>query len=189
MKTDEFTLANYLNKIEEIGFNEYPEIIGGVNDKYFQDFLDSKDLSLELRIHLTSAIICRCVGINEGIYFPVDVNWLVTEFQKNHHASVADITRTDAINLAIDHIQSEDVFGKCIVGTAFMYTTLEFFSKYYIGFNPLIDRLDNNHEKIEQYQKVRFSEAIIKIKKSDFSLSKELCKIDKFFDKKLKIME
>ncbi len=188
MEVKELTLENYHVKIKYMDFKEYPETIDGINDQYFKDLLNPEELGLDVRVHITTTLICRCVGINGGIYLPAGVDWWITEFQRIHLSNIADITRSDAIIAAIRHIQSEDSFGKCIIGTAFMYTVMEFYSKYFLGFDPLFDRFDNNLEKIGKYQEVQFSEAIIKLKKQNLAISRELCKIDKFFKQKADIM-
>lgn len=179
-----FTIEDYQKKIKEIGFIEYPTVILGDLDQYLKDFLKAEELDLELRIYITRLLICRCLGINSGVYLPADVDWWIKEFQRIHVGNIADFTRSEAIIEAIKQIQSDDNFGKCIIGTAFMYTVMEFYTKYFLGFNPLADMFEKDKTKHEQYQKINFSSAILKLKKRNTEISKHLCAIDKFFKEK-----
>ena len=179
-----FTLNDYQIKIKEIGFEEYPTIIYGAGDQYLKDFLEYNKLDLDVRIYLTRLLICRCCGIDSGIYLPADVDWWVENFEEFHFANVADFTRTEAIKEAIRQIQSDDRFGKCIVGTTFMYTIIEFYTKFNLGLNPFIDMWEKDQTNIEKYRNISFSDAIRKLRKRNKVISKEICQIDAFFKEK-----
>lgn len=187
MRSDEgtfITIDIYKQKIKEIAFEEYPEIIVNGEDQYLKDFLKYDELDLDLRIYLTRVLICRSVGIGSGIYLPDDTDWWIEKFQDVHIMNFADFTRTEAIIEAIKQIQSNESFGKCIIGTTFMYTVMEFYTKFYLGFNPLIDMFEKDKSNLEKYRQISFSSAVIRLKKCQKEVSKEICAIDNFFKQK-----
>jgi hypothetical protein len=179
-----FSLKDYELKIKEIGFEEYPTVISGAGDQYLKDFLNYKTLDLDLRIYLTRLLICRCCAIDSGTYLPADIEWWVKNFEEFHLVNVADFTRTEAIKEAIRQVQSDDPFGKCITGTTFMFTIIEFYTKFFLGLNPLIDSFEKDKTNIEKYRNISFSEALKKLRKGNKVISREICAIDKFFRKK-----
>lgn len=183
------TIDIYKQKIKEIGFEEYPTIVTNGEDQCLKNFLKYDELDLDLRIYLTRVLICRSVGIGSGIYLPADTDWWIEKFQNIHIMNFADFTRTEAIIEAIKQIQSNEPFGKCIVGTTFMYTVMEFYTKYYLGLNPLIDMFEKDKSNLERYRQISFNDAVIKLKKLQKEISKEICAIDKFFKQKAMSLE
>jgi hypothetical protein len=177
---NEFSLSQYKQKIQDIGFIEYPQFIDGT-EKCLKDFLNYDELSIELRIHITRMLICRCVGIDSGIYLPADVHWWIDNFISFQFVDLADFTRTEAIKEALRQVRSDDTFGKCIVGTAFLYIIIESYTKFFLGLNPLIDRFERDQTNIKKYREMQFNDALIRLRRSNKTISREICALDAFF--------
>lgn len=179
-------IENYRKKIKEFNFEEFPQIIGH-KMVMLKNFLEFDKLSLEVKIHLTSLLIRRSVGVNNGIYLPEDVNWLISHFIGEYKEDLSDPSKHDAHKRAIELVTSEETFSDCIIGTTYMYTVIEYYLKYKLGYKIF----PKSDEELFQNQKIRensIGSAYLKVKKSRFRISNELNIIDKHFKERAKEM-
>lgn len=180
------SIEEYYERVEK---HQYKEVLTSISPGMtkLKDFLEFSELSLSLKIHLTSMLIRRSVGINSGIYLPNDVDWLIEHFIRDYKTDLADVALHETISKAIKMIQSENAFSDCIIGTVYMYTALEFYLKHKLGYKFFLQ----SESEIENSQKIMglsIGLAYNRVKRANFRVSKELHKIDTYFKERGKEM-
>ncbi|MGZ4041647.1 MAG: hypothetical protein ACXVNM_01175 [Bacteroidia bacterium] len=173
------SIEKYAQLIRKFDFEENPIVIYD-EMVMLKDFLEFEKLSLEVKIHLASMLIRRSVAVNTGIYLPVDVEWFINNFLKEYKVDLAERTRTGLHKRAIEMIMSDKPFEDCIIGTTYMYTAVEFFLKHKLGYKvyPINEAEGLNNQK---FNKMSIGPAYLKVKKSNFRVSKEFHLIDNHF--------
>jgi len=181
-------IDEYENRIKKFKYLEYPECIGLGKITTLNDFIDFDELSLEVKIHLSSMLIRRSVGIPTGIYLPDDTYWFISRFVEEYIIDLADPSRHEAHKKALIMIMSEHAFSDCIIGTTYMYTVIEFCLKYKLGYKvfPMCQEEFENNKK---FNDMSIGNAYFKVKKANFGISRELHLIDEHFKKKAQKME
>ncbi|HXB42373.1 MAG TPA: hypothetical protein VNZ49_17675 [Bacteroidia bacterium] len=172
-------MEKYTQLIEEFDFEENPAVIyDGM--AMLENFLEFEKLSLEVKIHLSSMLIRRSVAVNTGIYLPVDVDWLINNFLKEYKIDFADRSRTGLHKRAIEMIMSDKMFEDCIIGTTYMFTAIEFFLKHKLGYKVYpTNKIEG--ENNQRFNTMSIGPAYLKVKKSNFRVSRELHLIDNHF--------
>ena len=178
------TKDEYTDKIETIGFEEFPYFIVG-HEKCLNEIVDFDRTDLQLKIHLAEVIICRCFSATGGIYFPADSKWFITNFLRFYKNDIPKPWLTSAIREAVEMILSEDAFTKGVIGTTFMFGIVEFYAKHLLGYRPMaFDFFDkDSHSK---FRSMFIGDAINKLKRTNTEIAKSLNRIDKHCIERLK---
>ena len=180
------SIAEYYEKVKEFKYEEHLVSVSHDLTK-LTDFLKFSELSLELRIHISSMLIRRSVGVTNGIWMPDDVNWLINNFIQEYKSDLADPARWEANYKSILMIQGDKSFSDCLIGRIYMYTAIEFYLKHKLGFKVY----PNSEEDISSNKKITFlsiGTAYNRVKRANFRVSSELNLIDKYFKERAKSM-
>ena len=145
------SIAEYYEKVKEFKYEEHLVSVSHDLTK-LTDFLKFSELSLELRIHISSMLIRRSVGVTNGIWMPDDVNWLINNFIQEYKSDLADPARWEANYKSILMIQGDKSFSDCLIGRIYMYTAIEFYLKHKLGFKVY----PNSEEDISSNKKITF---------------------------------
>jgi hypothetical protein len=149
------------------------------------EFIDFGKADLDLKIYLNKLIFNRCF-YGTGYVLPADLEWFVQGFFQSFERDLLKPELTSAINLAVEMIFSEDTWGKCILGTTFMFGVIEFYAKYKLGFRPnLFDFFDKDKKSYIQQlgidkQDLSISSAIDVLKTKALPISAALNEIDHY---------
>jgi len=180
------TVEQYKEKISELGFEEFPNVISG-GEKNLADMVDYDNADLDLKIHLSKIILCRCFPPTGGIYFPADSDWFISNFFRTYDDDLLKPWLTGAIKEANKMIMN-DTFTS-VIGTTFMFGVVEFYAKHNLGFKPndfdffddnkknYFKELDKNAKNAQQELPIR--KAFGFLQQKDFPISHSLNYIDK----------
>lgn len=179
--------SDYQIKIQEIGFNEFPEALTG-GERSLGTFIPYEDTDLDLKIYLTEMIIRRCFSVT-GVYcLPLDTEWLINGFLLGYENDLLRPWLTNTIREAILMVNSEDTFVKEIIGATFLFGIIENYAKYQLGYRPLEHDFFNETYH-DSYRKMYLGDAINRLKKKNASIARSLNLIDKHNLKIMKSLE
>lgn len=128
-------IDDYKDKAKLFCYEE-EKIVFSHPEEYLNDFIEYHRTNLHLKIYLAELIIFRHFMPGGAMILPQDVDWFITQYFSTYESDLVEPMRTKAIIAAKDMIMSEDVFGKETVGTVFMFSIIEFYTKYKLGFRP-----------------------------------------------------
>lgn len=149
-------IRDYKREIKRDNFEEFPLAINFYRP--LSSIVPYDKATPALKIYLCKLIMCRNFTPTSGdIVFPEDLYWFINEFRKEYQTDLVKPWLTPAIKEAISQILSEDVFGKNITGTTFMFGVVEFYAKYELGFRPLhYNFFDKRKKDYKDYYKGHF---------------------------------
>jgi len=178
------TIADYTKTAEKIGFVEYPYYITGMEPNLVS-FVSYSQADIDLKIHLTRLILCRNFSPAGGYEVLTDHLWLIDSFIKELKDDPLKPWLTPTIKEALDSVLSEDIFTRNLLGTNFLFGVIEYYAKYWLGWRPTkADFFDDAfHEK---FREMSIGDALVKLKKMNLPVARDLNAIDKYNTQVLK---
>lgn len=168
------TLPEYIEKRDEIGYEESPQVI--FHDMpTLQNFVTFCEIDVELKIHLSKVLITRSIPPSKGIYMLSDVEWFIREFFSTYEKDLIEPYRTSAIKSAVDMVQSDDTFGKLIIGTTYLFGVVEYYAKCFLGYNAYQNSANTEKEK---FKSMSIGQAFNKLRRSKHPIAISLNAID-----------
>lgn len=178
------TIADYTLAAAKIGFTEYPYHITGTEPS-LESFVDYAQADIDLKQYLTRLILCRNFSPAGGYEVLTDHLWLIRSFLKEYKTDGLKPWWTPTIKEAMESVVSEDVFTGNLLGTTFLFGVIEFYAKSWLGWQPTeADFFDVAfHEK---FREMSIGDALLKLKRMNLSVARDLNAIDKYSTQRLK---
>lgn len=147
--------------------------------------MDYSQADIELKIYLTRLILCQNFSPAGGYEVLTDHLWLIESFLKEFKADPLKPWLTPTIKEALESVLSEAVFTRNLLGTNFLFGVVEYYAKYWLGWRPTeADFFDDAfHEK---FREMSIGEALVKLKKMNLPVARDLNAIDKYNTQVLK---
>lgn len=150
--------------------------------------VDYDNADLDLKIHLSKVILCRCFSPTGGIYFPADTDWFISNFFRTYDYDLLKPWLTGAIKEANKMMMNDSFTG--VIGMTFMFGVVEFYAKHNLGFKPNdFDFFDDNKKNYFKENnknaknvllEISLGKAIQLLQQKDFPISHSLNYIDKY---------
>jgi hypothetical protein len=125
-------IQDYKKKIGEVGFEEYPYLVGSLLS--LGEFIDFEEADLKLKIHFTEVILCRCFPPTGGVFDPASSDWFIENFLLNYQRDLIKPWLSSTIRTAIEMVMEKN--ERATIATTFMFGIVEFYAKYKLGFRP-----------------------------------------------------
>lgn len=140
-------LNEYNQKVLARNFEEYP--IASIGYKPLNEFINLDAADLDLKTYLAKLILNRNFPPPHGIiFFPADIDWFLAHFRSSFRNDLIKPWLTNTVGKTFDMIMNGDVFTDGIIATSFMFSVIEFYTKYELGFRP--DQ-NNHNDYLRQY--------------------------------------
>ena len=180
------TVSDYKNYIKNNGFQEHPLYNDGTS--LVSSFINFDESDLDLKIYINKLILCRSF-YGTYISWYSDVKWFIENFFTKLVTDLPKPYLTETIRSAAKMINSDDPFKQGIISTTFLFTVIEFYAKYKLGFKPMeynffdyegkrqyLKNLDVTNKKID----LSIKKSFILLQKKHFLISTCLNEIDEY---------
>lgn len=129
------TLSEYKDEIIKRNFEEYPYAVNFY--KPLDAFINFSEADLDLRVYLCKLILSINFSAVGGYQvYPRDLDWFLNGFRASFHEDYAKPWLAGTVKRAIEQIMEGNVFTDGIIATTFMFTVIEFYAKYILGYRP-----------------------------------------------------
>jgi hypothetical protein len=177
------TLDEYHKIIAINGFEETPWVLRP-SMVMMESFIIYAETEIDLKIHLAKVVLCRNFSATGNGEVLTDHEWFIRQFLSSYENDLVKRWVTKPIRDAMNMILSGDTFSKGILGTTFMFGIVEFYIKYFLGWDPFGKSFFDEYH--QPFRSMTISQAVNKLKKTETYIAKSLNEIDNQNLKRLK---